>query len=227
MGFFSSLGIKNSNQNDFLNYSDDELYNQFKSENWEKLTNDNDKLALLQEIENRDAKEMQRPPATVIWEPRDSERLGGWNCRGNIISIKIDDNQYEMLDSLKHEGEHAVQDYSPSSSSKISKEDKDLMNVENEISINGKDIHYRYYDDDLYDLMTSELDSNSKAFLFMSSQQDRFKSDEKFLEYVQGRKEHFEEVADKIDQLQLEKEKRYLLLLIIIKSYLIQHHQSE
>lgn len=196
--------LSNNNQGitDYTKMTNDQLYDQFKTENWNSIPSNNDKLNLLQELENRHALAMQREPALVKWETENSTDLGSFCADTNTITIKNCENQYEILDSIVHEQEHAVQFFSPDSLSKITLKDRSLINLENYLSEDGRTSHYCYYGILLYDLMTSELASNSKALTFMASQQERYKNDPFYLAYLKERQDYFKEVSEKIEQLQ-------------------------
>lgn len=70
MKFFWSQSSENSVQSeqgkvDYSTYSKDELLDTFKTENWEKLDDEN-RIAIVQEMENRTAVEQGRPPAEIV-----------------------------------------------------------------------------------------------------------------------------------------------------------------
>ena len=107
---FSGKTVNIKETKDYSNYSNHQLFNQFKSIHWKNKTND-EKIAILQEIENREAEEHNRPPAKV--NQCYSGNLGGYRYRTNIIEVKLVNNQFEVLDSLFHESEHANQYRAP------------------------------------------------------------------------------------------------------------------
>lgn len=173
---FSGKTVTIKDTKDYSDYSNHQLFNQFKSIHWKNKTND-EKIAILQEIENREAEEHNRPPAKVI--QCHSNNLGRYRYRTNIIEVKLVNNQFEVLDSLFHESEHANQYRAPINKVSFSENDRKLMKIEDMTSSNGKDSHYVKYEDDLYDLMTSEIDANNAAFEKISSLKKEYINEKK------------------------------------------------
>jgi len=109
--------------------TDEELLLRFKPENWPKDANE--RIGIIQELENRKAKEQHRPACKIEEEkrnlgsyykgPRRAQLEYGegrdFKENRNIIRINITDrgsgrnvnNSYEMLDSYFHESRHAQQ----------------------------------------------------------------------------------------------------------------------
>ena len=101
--------------------TDAELLKNFRSENWAKLSTAK-RLTLVQEVENRNATMQGRVPCTVN-ETTAVGNYGSYYSECNEIEINVQDyisnndgsysnnNSYQVLDSIFHEGEHAYQDY--------------------------------------------------------------------------------------------------------------------
>ena len=190
---FSGKTVNIKDTKDYSDYSNHQLFNQFKSIHWKNKTDD-EKIAILQEIENREAEEHNRPPAKVVQIY--SNKLGGYSYGTNIIEVKLVNNQFEVLDSLFHESEHANQYRAPINEVSFSENDRKLMRIEDMTSSDGKDSHYFKYDKDLYDLMTSEIDANNAAFEKVSSLKKEYINEKKFKEYLAGRKAYFNKVEN-------------------------------
>ena len=190
---FSGKTVNIKDTKDYSDYSNHQLFNQFKSIHWKNKTDD-EKIAILQEIENREAEEHNRPPAKVV--QIHSNKLGGYSYGTNIIEVKLVNNQFEVLDSLFHESEHANQYRAPINEVSFSENDRKLMRIEDMTSSDGKDSHYFKYDKDLYDLMTSEIDANNAAFEKVSSLKKEYINEKKFKEYLAGRKAYFNKVEN-------------------------------
>ena len=190
---FSGKTVTIKDTKDYSDYSNHQLFNQFKSIHWKNKTND-EKIAILQEIENREAEEHNRPPAKVV--QCHSNNLGGYSNRTNIIEVKLVNNQFEVLDSLFHESEHANQYRAPINKVSFSENDRKLMKIEDMTSADGVKSHYKKYESQLYDLMTSEIDANNAAFEKVSSLKKEYIDEKKYKEYLTGRKLYFNEVEN-------------------------------
>ena len=190
---FSGKTVTIKDTKDYSDYSNHQLFNQFKSIHWKNKTND-EKIAILQEIENREAEEHNRPPAKVV--QCHSNNLGGYSNRTNIIEVKLVNNQFEVLDSLFHESEHANQYRAPINEVSFSENDRKLMKIEDMTSADGVKSHYKKYESQLYDLMTSEIDANNAAFEKVSSLKKEYIDEKKYKEYLTGRKLYFNEVEN-------------------------------
>ena len=174
---FSGKTVSIKETKDYSNYSNHQLFNQFKSIHWKNKTDD-EKIAILQEIENREAEEHNRPPAKVI--KCYSDNLGGYSNRTNIIEVKLVNNQFEVLDSLFHESEHANQYRAPVNKVSFSENDRKLMKIEDMTSVDGVKSHYKKYENQLYNLMTSEIDANNAAFEKVSSLKKEYINEKNF-----------------------------------------------
>ena len=100
--------------------SQEELLGCFRSEQWAHLKR-NDRLAVAQELENRNAAEQGRAPCTV----KDLKAKGKYGCydsQSNTIwinprdvvysekGVRMRNSGYQVLDCVYHEGEHAHQE---------------------------------------------------------------------------------------------------------------------
>jgi len=108
--------------NNYSNLSDGMLYLQFEESAWRKRGED-ERLSLLQELENRTAREEGRRPMTICRIPENEERAGlmGYYRDGtNSLFItgkflrpqRLNLNDYNAaaaIDTVLHEGRHAFQ----------------------------------------------------------------------------------------------------------------------
>ena len=189
--FGKTVNIKETK--DYSDYSNHQLFNQFKSIHWKSKTVD-EKIAILQEIENREAEEHNRPPAKVV--QCYSNNLGGYIYRTNVIEVKLVNNQFEVLDSLFHESEHANQYRAPINEVSFSENDRKLMKIEDMTSADGYKSHYKKYENQLYDLMTSEIDANNAAFEKVSSLKKEYIDEKNYKKYLKDRKSYFNKVEN-------------------------------
>ena len=199
---FGGKKLRTAVSDDYSKYSEQQLFDQLKSENW-NIKNDKDKIAVLQEIENREAAAHNRPAATVV--QAHGSNYGSYNYGAHSIEIRLTDNQFEDLDTLFHESEHASQRIAPISDVSFSENDKKLMRIEDMTSSDGMNSHYNKYGSSLYKVMTSELDANNAAIEKVSSFKKEFMDEEKFQEYLVGRQEYYDGLADAIDMKSSEK----------------------
>lgn len=86
---------------------------EIRPENWESLEPD-ERLGVLQDIENQMAEVQHRPPVPVTAEPMRAGTFGGFN--GEAIALNSDHLDSEMpaeefVDTIVHEGRHAYQDH--------------------------------------------------------------------------------------------------------------------
>ena len=153
---FAGKKIHNQLVEDYSKYSEQNLLAQFKSEYW-NVKSDQDKIAVLQEIENREAVKHNRPAAKVVQIY--SSKNGNYDYKSHEIGVRLTDNQFEDLDTIFHESEHANQSKAPIDSVSFSENDKKLIEIEDMISSDGRKNHYRKYEGPLYAVMTSELDA--------------------------------------------------------------------
>ncbi|WP_162610635.1 hypothetical protein [Blautia sp. An249] len=72
------------------------------------------------------------------------------------------------------------------------------MRIEDMVSSDGISSHYNKYGASLYKVMTSELDANNEAFEKVSSLRNEYKDEGKYQEYLSGRQEYYDGLADVI-----------------------------
>lgn len=193
---FGVKKLRNQLTEDYGQYSEQHLFAQIKSENWNVKT-DEDKIVVLQEIENREAAAHNRPAAKVVQAY--GSNYGGYIGGAHRIEIRLMDNQFEDLDTLFHESEHANQSRSHTSNVSFSENDKKLMRIEDMISSDGISSHYNKYGSSLYEVMTSELDAYNTALEKVSSLKNEYKDEGKYQEYLTGRQEYYDGLAVAID----------------------------
>ena len=203
---FGGKNIISSQKQDYSQYSPEKLFQQFNSENWQMLS-DEEKIALFQEIENREAMLHNREPAKVVQAYEES--YGRYFNACHIIEIRLTDNQFEDLDTIFHESEHANQYRSPNSEVNFSKDDKKLMLLESTISSDGRTSHYTRYGS-LYQIMTSELDANNTALEKVLAEKEQFKDEEKYEFYLTNRQSYYSDL--KVIILEKREEKKSALL---------------
>lgn len=184
-----------------VNYSEktqDELLNTFKSDEWCQLSEEN-RVAVIQEIENRNALEQGREPATIV--SMSSEGVyGSYNGTSNCIQINVSDfSSYETLDTYVHESNHAYQAYCIENG--IGYDDNVRSMMQAEMARDEKGNLYNYADTSpLYDMQCDELDSNNKAANFLLAERDRYQGDSEYCAYIQERAEHFEMVNSSLQE---------------------------
>lgn len=192
---FAGKKIQDKKEIDFRDYSSEELLHQFKTEAWDKFM-DEEKISLLQEIENREAIAHNREPAKVI-QTYGSD-YGGYSEMSHIIEIRLTDNQFEDLDTLYHESEHANQSRSLSENEHYTADDKKLMLIENTTSSDGRTSHYTKYKESLYNVMTSELDSNNTALERVVAEKEKFLDEKRYQSYLINRQNYFRKCAEEV-----------------------------
>ena len=182
---------------DYSAYSKDELLDTFKTENWEKL-NDENRIAIIQEMENRTAVEQGRPPAEIV-SSYDAGTYGGYTSTNNQISINVSDfSSYETLDTYVHESTHAYQSHCIQTGEGY--DDHTLSMMEAEMARDEQGNLYNYArSSPEYDMQCDELDSNNKAAIFMLEQRERYEHDPDYRTYIEERAAHFSEVNATLD----------------------------
>ena len=190
MKFFWSQSSENSVQSeqgkvDYSTYSKDELLDTFKTENWEKLDDEN-RIAIVQEMENRTAVEQGRPPAEIV-SSYDVGTYGGYTSTNNQISINVSDfSSYETLDTYVHESTHAYQSHCIQTGEGY--DDHTLSMMEAEMARDEQGNLYNYArSSPEYDMQCDELDSNNKAATFMLEQRARYEHDPEYRTYIEER----------------------------------------
>ena len=195
---FSGLRNGKSNCTGYESFSDKELINNFRSENWEFLS-DNQKNQTLQELENREAVKAGRKPAKVTALQGDS--YGGYNSNTETISINTnkyvglqENTSYEILDSYYHESRHACQEHA-GTPQELNTDEKsfDMIKLESMRDEGGHLYNYTNRNP-YYDMQTNEMDSNTYAANKLMDNFDSFSSDKNYDKYLESRSEHFKSV---------------------------------
>lgn len=191
-GLFHGFNIGNPFQprvNPYSHFSDNELIACFH----ENTFPESDKLRqdLLQEMCNRycDARGVDNYPQVSIRYDMDDNNLGGYTYDAIELNGNYLDNPFETLDTIIHETNHHCQ-----------KEEKGY--TPDEISVIRAEMTEAGYSQDndskaYYEAQGLELDSNNKAFEFVSSYHDEFKNEPRYQEYLNGREAYFNRQADK------------------------------
>ena len=126
--------------------SNEELLSNFRSENWSKL-DENQRIAIAQEVENRNALSQNREPCKVQ-AMNNTSCYGSYSSQSNTIKVDVNDyvenqhgqkissnSSYQVLDTIYHEGEHAHQDNCVKNSIEppqgLPKETRDMCELEN------------------------------------------------------------------------------------------------
>ena len=183
----------------YSNLSDDELLDTFKSETWNDLDDDS-RIAVFQEMENRSAAEQGREAAQIV-SLNEPGLHGGYNGVSNQIRIDVtNDSSYESLDTYMHESNHAYQTYCiESGSGAYDNHTRSMMQAE--MARDERGCLYNYKTDSIgYDMQCNELDSNNRAASFMLSQEERYSSDSEYRTYIASRADHYSEVSSHLDQ---------------------------
>ena len=225
--------------------TDEELLRNFRSENWAKLSTTK-RLAVVQEVENRNAATQGRAPC-VVREATAMGNYGSYYSECNEIDINVQDyirnqdgsrsrnNSYQVLDSIYHEGEHAYQDYCVKNkidaSQGLPQTTRDMCKIENARvtrsnidlgsgreytetrfiqdpkngSIQPKTIQRKLREGEFYNYKkridysncTCEIDSNNVAAKKVLQNQELFRDDAEYKDYLQDREKYFERVASK------------------------------
>ena len=181
---------------DYSGYSDEEILDFFKSENWNVL-DDKHRVAIIQEMENRNASEQGRSPATVVSLDSD-DCYGQYNNLSNKLEVDVTNvSSYEVLDTYVHESNHAYQYYCINNKGKFNEETIDMIQAELARDENGNLYNYAR-SSPAYDIQCNELDSNNAAAEFMLAQRERYQNDSEYREYINERANHFANVNDSL-----------------------------
>ena len=154
----------NSEQNapkDYSKLSNDQLLDSFKSDNWSQMK-ENDRVAVIQELENRTAAEQGRESAVVVSSSKVTS-YGSYNSTTNQMNINVSNiSSYETLDTFAHESNHAYQTYCVNNGIGYDEYTRNMMGVETARDQNGNLYNYARTSPQ-YDMQCNELDSNNKA----------------------------------------------------------------
>lgn len=193
----------NSEQNetkDYSKFSNDQLLDSFKSDNWSQMK-ENDRVGVIQELENRTAAEQGREPAVVVSSSRVTS-YGSYNSTTNQMNINVSNfSSYETLDTFAHESNHAYQTYCVNNGIGYDEYTRNMMEVETARDQNGNLYNYARTSPQ-YDMQCNELDSNNKAASFVIGEKDRYSSDPAYKDYVAERDSHFKDVNTALDNNQ-------------------------
>lgn len=160
-----------------------DLLKQFRNENFSKLVTEQ-KIVLLQELEKREAKIQGRDPSPIILETQD--RYGAYYPDENVISIDIEQNPYEILDTYYHESRHAQQYYAA----------KNGKGLDEDTFLTMKADIYGDYEESNYDLSSKEIDANVVASKRIIEKSNLFEDDYKYYHYLEKRTQHYEHVIN-------------------------------
>lgn len=193
----------NSEQNqtkDYSKFSNDQLLDSFKSDNWSQMK-ENDRVGVIQELENRTAAEQGREPAVVVSSSKVTS-YGSYNSTTNQMNINVSNfSSYETLDTFAHESNHAYQTYCVNNGIGYDEYTRTMMGVETARDQNGNLYNYARTSPQ-YDMQCNELDSNNKAVSFVIGEKDRYSSDPAYKDYVAERDSHFKDVNTALDNNQ-------------------------
>ena len=186
----------------YANYSDKELLSNFRSESWGKLSPDK-RIALLQEVENRNAASQGRTPC-VVKSTDSKDEYGCYYPKSNRIEVNVNDyikneygerienNSYQVLDTIYHEGEHAHQsnciENQIAPPQGLHQTTRDMCEVENSGN-NYKGVIE-------YDHCTCEVDSNNVAVKKVMEAKDLFQDDKNFDAYLADREDYFKQASN-------------------------------
>lgn len=191
-----------ANKQRYSKLSDQELLTNFRSENWSKIK-PNDRIAILQEVENRNAATQGRTPCSVS-SVNSKNEYGYYTPSNNAIKVNVNDyvkgtngpiknNSYQVLDTIYHEGEHAHQTNCVKNQigppQGLPQTTRDMCEVENSGN-NYKGVIS-------YNNCTCELDSNNAAVKKVMESKELFKDDPEYGEYMKDRERYFERAANR------------------------------
>lgn len=187
-------------QIDYSSFSDDQLLDQFKTENWSKLE-ESDRIDVIQEMENRNAAQQGREPAEVVSSSRVTS-YGSYNSMNNQMNVNVNNfSSYETLDTFVHESNHAYQAHCVENGVGYDEYTRNMMEVESMRDENGALYNYARTSPQ-YDMQCNELDSNNRAVEFLISESDRYKTDQEYKDYIAERDGHFKDVNYALDNYQ-------------------------
>lgn len=187
-------------QIDYSSFSNDQLLDQFKTENWSKLE-ESDRIDVIQEMENRNAAQQGREPAEVVSLSRVTS-YGSYNSMNNQMNVNVNNfSSYETLDTFVHESNHAYQAHCVENGVGYDEYTRNMMEVESMRDENGTLYNYARTSPQ-YDMQCNELDSNNRAAEFLISESDRYKTDQEYKDYIAERDGHFKDVNYALDNYQ-------------------------
>lgn len=178
--------------NEYSKLSAEQILEKFKSENWGNMDDDK-RIALFQEMENRNAYFQGREPAKIAATNSD-EFYGTYNNVFNRIEINVSNvSSYEALDTYVHESNHAYQTNCVENGTGYEEHMLNMMQAETARTPQG---HLYNYENDspYYDMQCNELDSNNQAAKFLIGQKSRYANDSEYRTYIVERSNHFQKV---------------------------------
>lgn len=203
MKFFWSHDTTNNEQEseeriDYAYLSDEELLDSFKSNSWSNLDEEH-RVAIVQEMENRNAVAQGREPATVV-SMDDSRYYGQYNAPNNQLSIDVTNvSSYETLDTYVHETNHAYQEFAiKNGSEQYDEHTLNMMKAEMARDEHGNLYNYATASPE-YDIQCDELDSNNKAAAYLVAEKDQYGEDPEYRAYIKERADHFEQVNSSLE----------------------------
>ena len=202
------------------NYSkatDEALLSNFRTENWNSLDKTR-KVAVLQEVENRNAKEQNRT-ACDVYSNEKMDAYGRYSGKCDKIEINLrqgqDNSSYNILDTIYHEGQHAHQKNcvknNIDSPEGLPKQTRDMCEMEFNrythpvgVTENGKNktIQKDVID---YSNRVCEIDGNNAAAEKMMKQHELFYDDKNYAKYLNDKKQ---ELQAKSSNMNVEQRKR-------------------
>lgn len=196
--FWHNTETENTGKLNYSNLLEKELLDSFKSENWAGL-DEEQRIAIVQELENRNAAAQGREPAVVV-SMDDGQRYGQYNASNGQLSIDVMNfSSYETLDTYVHESNHAYQAYCVQTGQGY--DEQTLGMIQAEMARDERGFLYNYATEPPeYDIQCDELDSNNKAAVFLVSQKERYQNDPEYCAYIKERAEHFEYVNNSLHQ---------------------------
>ncbi len=177
---------------DYSKLSREQLLDKFQSSNWSKM-NDEARINLVQEMENRNATLQGRTPAVVV-QSGSLGSYGSYNNLENQMRINVSNfSSYEVLDTYVHESNHAYQHACVKNGTGYDEHMLNMMQTETVRDENGSLYNYARQSP-YYDMQCNELDSNNKALAFMMGEKSRFEKDVEYQSYISERFCHFQDV---------------------------------
>ena len=174
-----------------------EIIQKFVSEVWNQYSN-RQKIGTLQNLENIRAKKQERRPVNIR-EYNLKEFYGEYNGNENTMFINLNYSSYEVLDTYLHEARHAYQEKSVKKGEGYDEHSLNMIKAENAVDENGNP--YNYIEDGVgYDTASCELDANNEAMRTMLSYSEEFESDPEYLNYLEERKNHFQDVNETLKE---------------------------
>ena len=192
-----SLFLSKANEELQFEGREKEVIQKFTSKIWNQYSN-NQKIGILQNLENIRAKRQGRRPVNIK-EYNLKEFYGEYNGNENTMFVNLNHSSYEVLDTYLHEARHAYQEKSVKKGEGYDEHSFNMIKAENVVDENGN--LYNYIEDGVgYDTACCELDANNEAMRTMLSYSEEFGSDPEYLNYLEERKNHFQDVNETLKE---------------------------